>query len=200
MITAYRSALLGAAIVAASASSAVTANDFREQGKTVKVAKSAINVTPPKNWNKLSATPAKHAEVWTLDGEQLNEVTFYGGVIAGKPLVKERNKKRNPLPKFTSTTLLIELPELLENTYRASKQIGSFSLTSSKPDRFLDRDGIYFAYEFLDQDNLPRKGEARAVLINKKLYLVTFEAPRVHYFDRTIDDFRALASTATVPS
>jgi len=47
-----------------------------------------------------------------------------------------------------------------------------------------------------DLDHLTRKGEARAAIIEGKLYMVTFDAPRLHYFDLTIDDFRALADTA----
>ena len=28
--------------------------------------------------------------------------------------------------------------------------------------------------------------------------MLTFDAPRLHYFDRTVGDFRALADTATL--
>ena len=174
----------------------VQANAYREAGKAVAVADSGVTVTPARDWNRLDAKPGKHTEVWTLDGDQLNEVTFYGGIEPGAPLLKERNKKRAPLPKFTATTLLVELPELLEGTYRAYKQIGGFSLTGSQPGRFLGRDGVHFTYEYTDKDELPRKGEARAVLIDKKLYMVTFDAPRLHFFDRTLADFRSLADSA----
>jgi hypothetical protein len=140
--------------------------------------------------------PGKYAETWTLDGEQLNDVTFYSGVIAGAPIVKERNKKHEPLPKFRYETLLVEIPELLEGTYRAYKQIGSFALSSSKPTQFLGHDGVLFSYHFTDNDGLPRMGEARAAIVDKKLYMVTFDAPRLHYFDRSVADFRSLADTA----
>ncbi len=177
-------------------SGAADANAYREQGKLAKVGDSGITVTPPRDWNRLDMKPGKFAEIWTLDGEQLNDVTFFGGVTAGQPIVKERNKKHNPLPKFRSEMLLVEIPELLEGTYRAHKGIGSFTLTSSAPQKFLDHDGVLFTYQYTDNDGLPRKGEARAAIINKKLYMVTFDAPRLHYFDRTASDFRALADTA----
>lgn len=190
-------AWIGSALfLAAMSASTANANAYREKGKVAEVTNSGMTVTPPRDWNRLDARPGKYAETWTLDGEQLNDVTFYGGIEPGKPLVKERDKKREPLPKFTASTLLIEVPELLEGTYRASKQIGGFTLTESKPDRFMGRDGVRFTYEYMDRDNLPRKGEARAVLVAKKLYMVTFDAPRLHYFERTLADFRALADTA----
>lgn len=178
------------------------ANAYREKGAAAQIAGSTLTVTPPRDWNRLDAKPGKHAETWTLDGEQLNDVTFYSGVEAGEPLVRERNRKRDPLPKFTSATLLAEVPELLEGTYRTYKKIGSFALSNSKPDRFLDRDGVRFTYDYTDADQLPRKGEARAVLVGGKLYMATFDAPRLHYFDKSIADYRALtdaAKLATAP-
>ena len=195
-MTGGRAWMLGALCFAAMTAGAAHANGYREKGKAAEVADSAMTVTPPRDWNRLSAKPGKYAEVWTLDGEQLNDVTFYGGVEPGKPLVKERDKKRDPLPKFTASTLLIEVPELLEGTYRADKQIGGFTLTGSKPGQFLGREGVSFTYDYTDQDDLPRKGEARAVLVDKKLYMVTFDAPRLHFFDKALPDFRALANTA----
>lgn len=193
-----RACVIGAFWLIVMSAGGAHANAYREKGKIAEVADSGMTVTPPRDWNRLDAKPGKYAEIWTLDGEQLNDVTFYGGVEAGKPLVRERNQKREPLPKFTTNTLLIEIPELLEGTYRAYKKIGSFTLTGSKPDRFLGREGVHFTYEYTDEDDLPRKGEARAVMVGKKLYMVTFDAPRLHYFDRTIADFRALADTATL--
>ena len=191
-----RAWMLGALCVAAMSAGAAQANAYREKGTVAQVADSGMTVTPPRDWNCLDAKPGKNTEVWTLDGEQLNDVTFYGAVELGKPLVRERNKKRDPLPKFTASTLLIEVPELLEGTYRADRQIGDFALTGSKPGPFLGREGVIFSYEYTDGDHLPRKGEARAVIIEKKLYMVTFDAPRLQYFDKTLSDFRALADTA----
>jgi hypothetical protein len=195
-----RSAALACALLATVTTGVAFANAYREKGQEAEVAGSALVVTPPRDWNRLDIKPGKVAETWTLDGEQLNDVTFYGGVEAGMPLVKERDKKRQPLPKFSATTLLIEVPELLEGTYRAAKQIGAFKVTGSTPGRFLGKDGVQFTYEYVDHDELPRRGEARAVIVGKKLYMVTFDAPRLHYFDRTVADFRALADAAKLTS
>ncbi|MFD1789010.1 hypothetical protein ACFSC3_15715 [Sphingomonas floccifaciens] len=173
-------------------------NAYREKGKAVKVADSNLTVTPTRDWNRLDIKPGKNAETWTLDGEQLNDVTFYGGIAPGEPLVRERSKRREPLPKFTSTTLLVEVPELLGGTYRAFKGISKFTVTNSKPDRFLDQPGVRFTYDYTDEDDLPRKGEAIAALVRGQLYMVTFDAPRLHYHDRTIGDFRALVQTAAL--
>lgn len=174
------------------------ANGYRAKSISVEVAKSGMKVTPVRDWNSLSIRPGKKAETWTLDGEQLNDVTFYGGVAPGEPLIREESKKHKPLPKFTSETLLVEIPELLEGTYRTQKGIGAFSVTSSVPDRFLGNAGIRFTYEYIDADNLPRKGEARAAVIKGQLYMATFDAPRLHYFDAALEDFHVLTDSATL--
>ena len=176
------------------------ANAYREKGKAAQIGKSSLSVTPPRDWNRLDLKPGKHAETWTLDGEQLNDVTFYAAIEPDEPLVRERNRKREPLPKFTSGTLLAEVPELLEGTYRAYKKIGAFTLIETKPEQFLGKAGVYFRYDYTDADLLPRKGEARAAIVNGKLYMVAFDGPRLHFFDRTLPDYRALVSTAALTS
>mgnify|MGYP003666192958 CR=1 FL=1 len=172
------------------------AHKLRETGQTFVVADSDVTVTPSRDWNRLNGKVGKRTETWTLDGEQLNDITFFGGIRAGDPLVKERSKKHEPLPKFTSSTLLVEVPELLEGTYRTYKELAAFRLLSVEPGSFLGSEGVYFTYEFTDVDQLTRKGEARAAIIEGKLYMVTFDAPRLHYFDRTVADFRTLVDTA----
>lgn len=175
-----------------------SAHGLREKGAIVKVADSSLTVTPNRNWNRLGGNRGKNTETWTLDGEQLNDVTFYGGIPQGKPLVKERNKKASPLPKFTSSTLPIEIPELLEGTYRVYKDVAAFRVLSTEPITFLGSSGVVFTYEYSDKDELVRKGEARAAIIKGKLYMVTFDAPRLHYFDHAIEEYHALAATATL--
>jgi hypothetical protein len=71
-------------------------------------------------------------------------------------------------------------------------------LLSSEPGQFLGKDGVSFVYEFIDVDELTRRGEAHATIIDGKLYMITFEAPRLNYFDATTSDFRALARSAVL--
>ena len=195
-----RGITLIAILPAALAATTVNAHKLRAKGATVTVADANLAVTPSRDWNSLSQKVGKNTETWTLDGEQLNDVTFFGGIEADKPLVKERNKKKEPLPKFTKSTLLIEIPELLEGTYRAYKNMGSFQLLRTEPVKFLGQEGVSFSYQYTDTDELTRKGEARAAIIKGKLYMMTFDAPRLHYYDRIIEEFRALAANATLKS
>ncbi|MDM7927439.1 hypothetical protein [Blastomonas fulva] len=187
------------AVALASAPFAAHAHKLRERGAPVAVADTPLTVTPSRDWNRLDVRLGKNTEHWTVDGEQLNDVTFFAAIAPGQPLVRERSKKREPLPKFTTATLLVEVPELLETTWRTYKRSGSFQMTGIEPGRFLGADGVHFTYEFVDQDELPRRGEARAAIIAGKLYMISFEAPRLHYFAAGIEDFRKLADSARLP-
>lgn len=191
-----KTAVILAAIPLLLLTTTADAHKLREKGVKVTVAESTVSVIPSRDWNRLSGKIGKNVESWTIDGGQLNDVTFYGGIAPGNPLVKERSKKKEPLPKFTSATLLVELPELLETTYRAYKKIGTFAVTSTEPANFLGQEGVRFTYTYTDADELTRKGEARAAIIKSSLYMITFDAPRLHYFDRTIGDYHALIESA----
>lgn len=181
---------------AALASGAAQAHKLRERALAVQVADEGFVVTPSQDWNRLDGNAGKRTESWTLDGAQLNDLTFYGGIEPGKPLVRERNKKSDPLPKFTTSTLPVEIPELVEGTYRTVKNIANFEVTATEPARFLGSDGISFSYQYLDGEHLVRKGEARAAIIDGKLYMMTFDAPRLRYFDQSIAEFRRIADSA----
>lgn len=187
-----------ALVAVATLSVPADAHKLAEKGKPVTVADSTLSITPTRDWNRLSGKVGKHAEAWTLDGEQLDEVTFYAAIAPGEPLLRERSKKKEPLPKFRKDMLLAEVPELLERTYRTGKDARDFQLSGATPGTFLGRDGVTFSYLVTDADGLTRKGEARAAIVDGKLYMVTFDAPRLHYFDLLADDARALMASATL--
>lgn len=192
-------AALAVTLIVALLPSAAMAHKLREQGVAVSIADSPLTVTPGRDWNRLDGNVGKHTETWTLDGGQLNDLTFFAGIEPGKPLVRERSKKREPLPKFGAGTLLVELPELFEATYRTAKQIADFRVTDVQPTRFLGQDGVMFTYEYVDQDQLTRKGEAHAAIVAGRLYMIGFDAPRLHYFERNIGDFHRIVQSARMP-
>src|SRR5258706_16221357 len=59
-----------------------------------------IAVTPSSDWNQASARPGKQSVAWTHDGFDLNALEFFAAVPSGQPLYRERDRKRNPMPKF----------------------------------------------------------------------------------------------------
>lgn len=174
------------------------AHKLREQGEDFRVAKSSLTVTPERNWNRLNGRRGKRTERWTLDGPQLNDVTFFGGVEAGSSLFKGRGAQKDVLPNFDDTMLLIDIPALLDSTYRVTRGMRSFDLVAVGPKQFLGKDGVEFSYQMIANNGSTLRGEARAVIVDGELFMVTFEAPRLFYFETYVSDFYALLATARI--
>lgn len=177
--------------------SAASAHKLIEPGPVAGIAKAAFTATPTSTWNRLQQKEGKYQEIWTIDGDKLNRVIFLGGVPDGEPLLKERDKKRDPLPKFGAKMLLPDIPVLLERTYRTYYGTPAVEVAAMEPASFAGEAGIRFEYRYTDADDeVERRGEAFAVIRNKQLFMIAFEAPKLYYFDRDIGKFHALVQSA----
>lgn len=184
------------ATIAALATAASAGNTLIPAGKRVAVAKSAMTVQPGTEWNKLSARPGRNAETWTQDGDDLNDLSFYGGIESGRPLFREVDRKNKPLPKVSATMLITDIPVLLENSYRIARDASSMTIDTIAPTLFAGNKGVRFTYTFSQQnETLQRRGEARGAVIGGKLYLVTYEAPSLYYYDRSAGAAQAVADS-----
>ncbi len=172
------------------------ANRLIEANRSVEIADSALEVTPARDWNRLSARPGRSAETWTLDGDALNDVTFYAGIENDRPIFREVNRRNQPLPRFSSTMLLTDVPTLLENSYRVGRGVSVFAMDRVEPMRFGGQGGVRFHYSFTAGDEVRRRGEAVGAIVRGKLYLIAYEAPAIHYFDASVEDFRRLIASA----
>ncbi len=168
-------------------------------GQTQPVGKLGLSVTPDVDWNRLGSKIGRNAESWTFDGLPLNDLSFYGGIIEGQSLFRDADKKQNPLPKFSATMLPTDIVQLFEGSYRVAAHTALFDIDKVEPTSFAGQAGVHFSYHFTVQgEEVMRKGEATGAIINHKLYLVTFEAPVIYYFDRDIAHFHAIVATARV--
>ena len=190
-----RHALAVAALLVAVPVSA--GNTLIAAGQRVAVAKSALTVQPDAEWNKLAAKPGRNAESWTLDGDQLNELTFYGGIADGRTLFREVDRKTRPLPRVSATMLITDIPTLLENSYRVALGTAAMTIERVEPATFAGNKGVHFTYGYTRQnESLHRRGEAFGAIIGRRLYLITYEAPAVYYFERSAPAARVVADSA----
>lgn len=179
----------------ATCSTPVLANSLIGPGPRAGIAKSRISASPAGEWNKLSLSGGKNVEVWTLDGDSLNKVTFFGGIAAGQPLLRERDKKNSPLPKVASSMLVTDIPTLLETTYRSQYAVNQMAIDTQAPAQLDGHAGIRFTYSFTKSDDVRRKGEAFGAMVNGQLYLIAYEAPEIYFFDKDVEKFRTLATS-----
>jgi hypothetical protein len=182
--------------LAAATMPSVQANSLVEPGTRSGIAKSKLSATTTGEWNRLSRADGKNVEIWTLDGDALNKVSFYGGIASGKPLLKEHDKKRHPLPKVSGTMLMTDIPALLETTYRSLGIVNQMSIGEQAPAVLGKRKAIRFSYTLTrGDDEVRRRGEGIGALVDGKLYLVTYEAPALHFFDKDVAKYRELAAS-----
>ena len=166
-------------------------------GPPVAVAKSRLAVTAPPRWNMSSSRLSKKAETWSFDGPLLNRVDFFSAIAPGEPLLKETKKKRDPLPKFVATMLPTDVAEMFERTQRIANGAADFAIDTVTPATFAGNKGFRFTFHYTGGDEtLTRKGLASGAVVGGKLYLVTYSAPAVHYFDAGLADAQAIMESA----
>ena len=192
-------AFLGGIAALTLAAPALAGYKLMPAGKTQPVGTLGLLVTPPNDWNRLGAKIGRNAESWTLDGLSLNDLSFYAGIEEGKPLFREVDKKNRPLPKFTASMLPTDIVSLFEGSYRVAAGTSLFEIGKVEPVIFAGKPGVHFTYSFVQQgEEVRRNGEGTGAIIGGKLYLVTFEAPVIYYFDRDIARYRPLVGTARI--
>jgi hypothetical protein len=191
-----------AAIAIAVLANAVSANakwTEKAAGARALVAQSHLSVVAPARWNQSSTRLSKKSESWSFDGPLLNQIDFYAEVAAGEPLIKEKSKKRDPLPKFAANMQASDIAEMFERTNRIAAGANDFTVDSVAPANFAGQKGFRFTYHFTGQDDtLTRKGVASGAVIGGKLFLITFTAPALYYFDAGVTDAQAIMDSATL--
>ena len=193
--------MLGAALaLVMQPAMAVAGWKLMPRAQPVAVAKSAMTVTPASDWNRWSSRPSKRGETWTLDGVALNQLSFFGGIAQSEPIYRERNRKDEPLPKFSTTMLAPDIVQAVEGSHRILLRTSLFAVDTMEPATLGGHAGLRFTYRYTVQDEeVRRRGEARAAVVGGKLYLITFAAPEIHYFDAGIVAARAVMDSAVIP-
>lgn len=160
------------------------------------VVNGSMTVTAPDQWNRSTNRPTKRTEIWTKDGTTLGELDFWLGVQAGEPLFKERSKKKAPLPKFDPKMLPTDLVEFFQDTARTVLGGSLFEVTYVRPATLAGHPGVEFEHTFTGADEVVRKGLVRGAIVGGRLYLINFDAPKIHYFEQHIDEVRAIMDSA----
>ena len=167
--------------------------------KEVRVGDNSMAVTPPREWNKISArlfTDIRDVEDWTQNGPYLDGISFVTGLKDGKALVYQRSQDDRQVPKFRSNMTPPEIAAILESLFRVRGGAVEYKTTGLAPRPFLGVSGFQYDYEHLDSDEVRRKGRAVGAVVDGKLYLILFDAARSHYYNALLPDFEAIVQSA----
>lgn len=190
---------LALALVTLPAGQAMAGWKLVNAAKPTAIGKTTFNVTAGEEWNRNTYRPIKKGELWSLDGLGLNELYFVTGLIPGEPLYRELDKKNKPLPKMGKSLQLTDIPDFFESSQRVALNTSLFQLTGTEPVKFAGNDGVRFTYEYAVQGNpMKYRGVAQAAVVKGQLYLISFTAPAIHYFERDRARAEAIMASAKI--
>ncbi len=154
-------------------------------------------VTPGTDWNQASARPGKQGVTWTHDGFALNRFDLFAAVPGGATVYADKDKKRNPMPRFESTMMLLELGDLFERVFRAKEQAVEFIRDSEEPAKLSGHSALQMRYSYITQDSsLHRQGVVRMAVVDGRLYILNFTGPSLHYFGDGMAEAVAIMDSA----
>ncbi len=169
-------------IVIAGLLSACASTVFTRTESTTVLVRERMEVQADSSWNRFTPGNAKHREIWTQHGFTLDQLVFFAGVPDGKPLDDLAPRERKA-PRFSAAMTPEDIVSLVETLLAGSG--GSFELTSLAPARMSDAAGFRFEFLFSSRnDEVERAGIAIGAIVDGRLYLVLYAAPRGPYFDR----------------
>jgi hypothetical protein len=192
-------AFLALALLAPLAGPAFASWAVMKSDAEVKVAKGTMTVKPTAEWNRSSLRPSRRSEAWTRDGVNLNELTFFGAIADGESILRQGYTTTEKLPKFKADMLPTDISEMFEATNRMVLQSPVFKMGKVEPAKLGNHDGVRFSYSYSAQaEDIERRGEAVAAIVEGKLYIVNFVAPSLHYFDAGISEVRKMVEEITI--
>jgi hypothetical protein len=146
-------------------------------------------------WNRFAESAPAGTEFWTVDGIALDRLRFFVGIGAGETLAKALGKR--PLPAFRAGLSPHEIVELYEAF--TTEDASSFELVRLSPAPFLGTEGFRFEFDLMRRlDQLALRGVGYGAVVDGRLYLVIYSAPKLHYFAKHLPAAEAAVRSARV--
>lgn len=153
-----------------------------------------ITVSPTIPWNSASSAAGVGGKpTWTADGTKLNSVVFFPAVKDGKSLFK--STKKEEYPAFSADMLPNEIAELVESSISKIFKATISKKGTLKPLVIDGNPGFQYNFEFVTQDDIPRRAFVAGATKNSELYLMFYQATRMYYYEKYIDEIKNMAST-----
>lgn len=155
-------------------------------------------------WNKLDGgvqivfprAPGA-TEIWTREGFALDVLAFYAGIAENEPIGTALARSQKKMPVYRAKMAPHEIVEAFETVVTQDGSV--FTLGKLEPARFGGGEGFRFEYTLRrKQDSLVFSGLGYGTIANRRLYLMTFDAPRTHYFSKLLPGIEAVARSSSI--
>jgi len=144
-----------------------------------------------------SSLKQDNAQVWTIDGFALQSLRFVRGIEDGGLYFESHDKERK-IP-FRANMTETEIAEMVvdEFSLRGAKNV---ELKSLRPQKFGSIDGFGFDIDYLTGDGLEARALVSGTVSGSKLYLIIYTGTKLHYFDRYLDEAKAIIDSVKLES
>ena len=161
----------------------------------------SLQVKTASQWTSINPdflAPGGPTGVWTKDGTHLNYVLLYDGVEDGQTLFKVQGNETEPYPAFRSVMAESEVSELVADSIKRFAGANEVVVVKLTPTTFAGRQGFAVELAYTGKSELDYRAYASGAVIEEELYLIIFNAPRLHFFDKDIEQVRRIVNSATV--
>lgn len=159
------------------------------------VVRDTLAVKLDAGWNRYEGPGMGKVDVWTNEGLPLDTLRFFVGIQEGEPLTEMRGTAEKQVPRFRSAMQPHDVVEMFEAV--ATNGGNTFRLDKLAPATFAGNTGFRFDYTLVvKQNELEMQGFGYGTVRNKRLHLVVFQAPKVHYFTKLAGRAEAVAGSA----
>jgi hypothetical protein len=153
----------------------------------------AYTVHPQIEW---SGKKDGDVELWTVHGPRLEAVRFVIALEAGEGILEPELFSDEEFPEFQPDMSPTEIAEFCVDTL--SRMGAKRPRTSGlRPEPFGPHPGFAFDLEFSTANGLEMSGLAAGAVVEEKLHLILFTAPRTHYFESRAPDVERIIESIT---
>jgi hypothetical protein len=171
----------------------------------------ALSVKPDETWNRLSSPSVDlgGVEVWTQSGHELDQLAFFIAIEDAKPFLARplpgigsfQAAPSGGLPSFEPPILFraamtpSEIAELLQ-TALVKSGANAVETREIATATFAGQEGFRIQLGFVGARQVRREALAVGAIKDKKLTMILFQAPRLHYFAAHRAQIEALIASA----
>lgn len=162
------------------------------------VLRERLTVTVDKPWNQFERGLADNTPTWTQDGFTVDALRFYVGLADGELIAPTPSEPKGQQPlAFKAGMRPAQVVALFETLY--SRDGSTFTLDNLSPAPFAGGDGFRFEFSGVRKlDEVPLRGIGWGTVRDGRLYVITYTAPRLSFFERHRGSAEAIARSARI--
>ena len=156
-----------------------------------------LSISLPNAWNQVNAPNLNgpHAETWTLEGLPVDHLTIYSGLKDGEAISPDFNSKKKFI--FKPELQAEQIVALFEGSL--TQDGSTFKLRKLEPSMFGGAKSIHFEFSVIRKiDNVDIWGSADIAVVNKQMYAIVYQAPKLTFYPRYISSVQEIVKSAKI--